>query len=231
MGWFNYGMGYNSGYILVLITLFISMIAQSRVKSTFSKYSKVISKSGYSGFEVARKILDKNGLYNVPIEMTHGTLSDHYDPSKKILRLSKDVYNGKSVASIGVAAHEVGHAIQDSKNYAPLAIRNSIAPAVSVGSKFVWGIIFLGIFINATGLLTLGIMIYTSIVLFQLITLPVEFNASNRAIESLQGGILSPTEIKPARAVLNAAALTYLAATLVSIAELFRLIGISNRRN
>lgn len=228
---FGYGMGYDSGYILVLIALAISMVAQSKVKSTFNKYSRVRSSSGYNGFEVARKILDKNGLYNVPIEMTSGILSDHYDPTKKVLRLSKDVYNGNSVASIGVAAHEVGHAIQDSKNYAPLIIRNTIAPAVSFGSKFVFGIIFLGIFIDFTGLITLGIVIYISIVAFQLITLPVEFDASNRAIESLKNGILSPSEIKPARSVLNAAALTYVAATLVSIAELFRIIGISKRRN
>ena len=220
-----------SGMILVLIAIAISMFAQSRINSTFNKYSKVRSASGYTGLEVARKILDRNGLYNIPIEMTPGKLSDHYDPTKKILRLSPEVYKGGSVASIGVAAHEVGHAIQDSKNYAPLAIRNTIAPIAAFGSKFLWGIIFLGIVINITGFIKLGIVIYIAIIAFQLVTLPVELDASRRAIANLQNGILSPAEIIPARSVLNAAAFTYLAATLVSIAELFRLIGISNRRN
>ena len=226
-----YGMNYGSNMILVLAAIAISMFAQSRVKSTFNKYSKVISTSGYRGFEVARKILDRNGLYNIPIEMTPGKLSDHYDPTKKILRLSPEVYNGNSVASLGVAAHEVGHAIQDSKNYAPLTIRNTIAPAVAFSSKYVWGIIFLGLIVGLTGFIKIGIAIYIGIVAFQLITLPVELDASKRAIDNLQNGILSPAEISPARSVLNAAAFTYIAATLVSMAELFRLIGISNRRN
>ncbi len=226
-----YGMNYGSEMILVLAAIALSMFAQSRVKSTFKKYSKVISTSGYRGFEVARKILDRNQLYNIPIEMTPGELSDHYDPTKKILRLSPEVYNGNSVASIGVAAHEVGHAIQDSKNYAPLTIRNKIAPAVAMSSKYLWGIIFLGVVIGATGFIKLGIAIYIGVVIFQLVTLPVELDASKRAIENLENGILSPAEISPARSVLNAAAFTYVAATLVSIAELFRLIGISNRRN
>lgn len=226
-----YGYGMSPGYILVLLAIVISMFAQSKVKSTFNKYSKVISTSGYNGFEVARKILDKNGLYSVPIEMSRGTLSDHYDPSKKILRLSPEVYNGKSVASLGVAAHEVGHAIQDAKAYAPLTMRNTIAPAISFGSKYVWGIIFLGLIMQRPEFTTIGIVIYIGIVGFQLITLPVELDASNRAIESLQHGIMSPAEIQPTKKVLNAAAFTYVAATLVSIAELFRLIGISNRRN
>lgn len=227
----GYGMYYGPETLLVLIAIGISMFAQSKVSSTFNKYSRVISTSGYRGHEVARKILDKNGLYNIPIEMTPGKLSDHYDPAKKVLRLSNEVYNGNSVASLGVAAHEVGHAIQDAKNYAPLTIRNTIAPAVAFGSKFVWGIIFLGLVVRLTGFIKTGILIYIAIVAFQLVTLPVEFDASKRAIESLQQGILSPSEIAPAKNVLNAAAFTYVAATLVSIAELFRLIGISNRRN
>lgn len=228
---FGYGMNFGPEMILVLVAIGISMFAQSRIKSTFNKYSKMISTSGYRGFEVARKILDRNGLYNVPIEMTPGKLSDHYDPTTKILRLSPEVYNGNSVASLGVAAHEVGHAIQDAKDYAPLRIRNTIAPAVALGSKYVWGIIFLGIIIGLTGFIKIGIAIYIAIVAFQLVTLPVELDASNRAISNLQNGILSPAEISPARSVLNAAAFTYIAATLVSMAQLFRLIGISNRRN
>lgn len=217
--------------VWVLIAFAVAMFAQSRVQSTFTKYSRVMSTSGYSGAEVARKILDENRLYDVPVEMVSGRLSDHYDPTKRVLRLSNEVYSGNSVASIGVAAHEVGHAIQHSNNYMPLKIRNSIAPIVSFSSKFLGIIILLGIFIRISGLITLGIVIYMGIVLFQLVTLPVELDASNRAIGSLSNGILSPAEIRPARAVLNAAAFTYIAAALVSIAELFRLIGISNRRN
>lgn len=222
---------YGSGIILVMFAVLISSFAQNKVNSTYNKYSKVISQSGYSGYEVARKILDKNGLYNVPIEMVAGRLSDHYDPTKRVLRLSRDVYNGNSVASIGVAAHEVGHAVQHEQDYSPLAIRNSIAPIVSFSSKFLWLVIFGGIILSLPGLVTIGIGIYILAIAFQLITLPVEFDASNRAIASLEQGILSPAEIKPTRKVLNAAAFTYVAATLASIAQLIRLIGISNRRN
>ena len=134
-------------FLLLIFAMALSMYAQGKVQSTFNKYSRMISTSGYTGFEVARRILDKNGLYNVPIEMTPGRLSDHYDPRTRVLRLSPDVYNGRSVASLGVAAHEVGHAIQHQTNYAPLTIRNSIAPAVMVGSKFVFMIILLGFFL------------------------------------------------------------------------------------
>lgn len=222
---------YSSGIMLVLFAVMISSFAQNKVNSTYNKYSRVRSQSGYSGYQVARKILDKNGLYNVPIEMVGGRLSDHYDPTKRVLRLSRDVYNGNSVASIGVAAHEVGHAVQHEQNYSPLTIRNSIAPVVSFSSKFLWVIIFGGIILSIPGLVTLGIGIYVLAIAFQLITLPVEFDASNRAIRSLQEGILSPAEIAPTRKVLNAAAFTYVAATLASIAQLLRLIGIQNRRN
>ena len=222
---------YSSGIMLVLFAVMISSFAQNKVNSTYNKYSRVMSQSGYSGYQVARKILDKNGLYNVPIEMVGGRLSDHYDPTKRVLRLSRDVYNGNSVASIGVAAHEVGHAVQHEQNYSPLTIRNSIAPVVSFSSKFLWVIIFGGIILSIPGLVTLGIGIYVLAIAFQLITLPVEFDASNRAIRSLQEGILSPAEIVPTRKVLNAAAFTYVAATLASIAQLLRLIGIQNRRN
>ena len=222
---------YSSGIMLVLFAVMISSFAQNKVNSTYNKYSRVRSQSGYSGYQVARKILDKNGLYNVPIEMVGGRLSDHYDPTKRVLRLSRDVYNGNSVASIGVAAHEVGHAVQHEQNYSPLTIRNSIAPVVSFSSKFLWVIIFGGIILSIPGLVTLGIGIYVLAIAFQLITLPVEFDASNRAIRSLQEGILSPAEIVPTRKVLNAAAFTYVAATLASIAQLLRLIGIQNRRN
>lgn len=218
-------------FLLLIFAMALSMYAQGKVQSTFNKYSRMISTSGYTGFEVARRILDKNGLYNVPIEMTPGRLSDHYDPRTRVLRLSPDVYNGRSVASLGVAAHEVGHAIQHQTNYAPLTIRNSIAPAVMVGSKFVFMIILLGFFLRISGFIQIGILIYAGIVAFQVITLPVEFDASKRAINHLQNGIISQGEVAPARKVLNAAALTYIAATLVSIAELLRLVGMANRRN
>lgn len=235
-GGYGYGYGYRGldlgpEILLVIFAMILTFYAQGKVQSTFNKYSRLISTSGYNGFEVARRILDRNGLHNVPIEMTPGRLSDHYDPRSRVLRLSSDVYNGRSVASLGVAAHEVGHAIQHATGYVPLTIRNSIAPAIIAGSKFVWGIIFLGFFLRLTGLIQIGILIYVGIVAFQLITLPVEFDASNRAIQHLENGILSTSEVKPARKVLNAAALTYVAATLASIAQLLRLIGMSNRRN
>ncbi|WP_200898521.1 zinc metallopeptidase [Gottschalkia purinilytica] len=218
-------------FLILMIAIMFSLYAQAKVQGTFNKYLKVRSMSGYTGAEVARKILDRNGLYNIPIEMTPGKLTDHYDPSKRVLRLSQEVYNGTSVASLGVAAHEVGHAIQHSKEYAPLTIRNAIVPVVMFSSRFVWVIIFLGLIIASSPLVKVGIILYAAIVAFQIITLPVEFDASNRAMANLEQGILSPQEIAPTKKVLSAAAMTYVAATLVALAQLFRLISMSNRRD
>lgn len=216
---------------LLLPAILFAAYAQTKVKTTFNKYLKVRTASGFTGASVARMILDRNGLHDVRIEHISGKLSDHYDPRNKVLRLSSPVYNGNSVASLGVAAHEVGHAIQHANEYAPLTFRNTIAPAVSFGSKFVWILVFAGFFFSIEPLISAGILLYLGVVIFQIITLPVEFDASKRALLQLENGVLSYDELKPTKKVLDAAALTYVAATLVAIAQLVRLILLRNRRD
>lgn len=213
--------------IILIPAIIFATYAQTKVKGTFNKYLKVHSKSGYTGSQVARMILDSNGLNDVNIEKVRGSLTDHYDPRKKILRLSEPVYGGNSVASIGVAAHEVGHAIQHAKGYFPLILRNNIAPIASFSSRFVWILVFAGLFISRP-LLQVGILLYLAVIAFQVITLPVEFNASSRAIAELESGFLTDSEIKPTKKVLKAAALTYVASTLVGIAQLIRLLVLAN---
>lgn len=217
------------GFILLIPTIIFSLYAQSKVKNTFNKYLKKQSESGYTGYQVARAILDRNGLQDVNIEITKGRLSDHYDPRKRVLRLSSDVYQRSSVASVGVAAHEVGHAIQHAEGYFPLILRNNIAPVAGFGAKFVWLLVFGGLILGMGNLVNIGIFLYLAVVAFQLITLPVEYNASNRAIEQLNNGIIAAADVKPTKKVLSAAALTYVAATLVGIAQLIRLILLGNR--
>lgn len=217
------------GWILLLAGMALSLFAQSKIKTTFSKYSTVYSSRGITGAEAARMILNRYGLGNIPIEMIGGQLTDHYDPGAKVLRLSTDVYGGRSIASIGVAAHEVGHAVQHSKNYAPLKIRNSIYPIVAFSSKAFYIILIAGFVLQFTGLIDLGIALFAATVVFQLITLPVEFDASKRAVVELQNGIVQQNEIGPVKEVLNAAALTYVAAALASLGQLIRLMG--SRRN
>lgn len=219
---------YDSTFIILIPAILISMYAQQKVKGTFNKYSKVFSNSNYTGLDIARLILDKNGLEFVKIERIAGNLTDHYDPRTKVLRLSQPVYSNKSIASYGVAAHEVGHAIQHSRKYMPLEIRNSLVPVANFSSKIVWVLIILGFLLGITGLIQVGIYLFLAIVLFQLVTLPVEFNASNRAIVQLEGlGILHDDEIHNAKKVLDAAALTYVAAALTAISQLVRLIILS----
>ncbi|WP_055668412.1 zinc metallopeptidase [Desnuesiella massiliensis] len=223
---------YDSTMIILIPALIISLWAQTKISSTFNKYSKVNSQNGYSGAQVARMLLDNSGLYDVPIEMVGGNLSDHYDPRNRVLRLSQQVFHGTSVASIGVAAHEVGHAIQHKTSYSPLIIRNSIVPVVNIGSNFSWILFFLGIIMNQQPLVTIGILLFSGVVIFQLITLPVEFDASSRALKILEErSILYRDEVMGAKKVLNAAAMTYVAATLMAISQLIRLIAISNRRD
>ena len=224
------GFYYGPGMILLIPALLISLYAQAKVNSAFNKYLKVPSYSGYSGKDVARMILDRNGLYDVNVVSIGGQLTDHYDPRSKVISLSSNVYNGTSIAALSVAAHESGHAIQHGEGYFPLILRNNIAPIASISSRFVWIFIFLGFLISPI-LLEAGIILYLAIVLFQVITLPVEFNASNRALAQLESGIITSNEAKPAKEVLSAAALTYVAATLVAIGQLIRLIGLSNRRD
>lgn len=201
-----------------------------KINSTFERYSRVHSMNGYTGAQVARMLLDDSGLYDVPVEVISGRLSDHYDPSHRLLRLSHDVFYGTSVASIGVAAHETGHALQHNLNYAPLTIRNSIVPIVNLSSNLSWGLFFIGIVLSWANLINLGIILFSAVVIFQLITLPVEFNASKRALVILKNkAILQGDEINGAKSVLDAAAMTYVAAALMAVSQLLRLILISNR--
>jgi uncharacterized protein len=196
-----------------------------RVKSAYKKYSQVASSSHMRGAEVARKILDENGLYHVGVEESRGVLSDHYDPRSKTVRLSSGNYHGHSVAAAAIAAHEVGHAIQDQEDYSFLRFRHALVPVANLGSNFSWIFILIGIFAQMSNMVLLGIIFMAAGVVFQLITLPVEFNASNRAMEQVvSAGIIRNDEERETKKVLNAAALTYVAAAAVAVMELLRLV-------
>ena len=227
-----YPFYFDPTYLILIPAILISAWAQFKVSSTFNKYSTVRSTNGYTGAQVARILLNNAGLQDVEIQQVPGRLSDHYDPRAKVLRLSSDVHGSTSVASIGVAAHEVGHAIQDKESYAALVFRNAIVPVVNFSSSLSWILFFIGILFSYKSLVAIGIILFSAVVLFQLVTLPVEFNASSRALKLLEGqGILYDNEVKEAREVLSAAALTYVAATLMAILQLVRLIAISNRNS
>lgn len=227
-----YGYGFDYTFILILPAIILAAYAQSRVSSTFNKYLRVANSYGHTGYDVARRILDSNGLQDVPIERIGGRLSDHYDPRKRVLRLSQEVYGSNSLASVGVAAHECGHAIQHSEGYAPLIIRNALAPVASIGSQASWLFIIAGLLFSWTGLIDIGILLFSAAVAFQIITLPVEFNASRRAIALLEGnGLVPSNEIEPSRKVLKAAALTYVAATFTAVMQLLRLFLLRGRRD
>lgn len=231
---YGYGYGFFDPTMIILIpTIIFTLYAQSKVKSNFNKYLRVPTRKGYTGLQVARLLLDQHGLQHIPIELARGHLSDHYDPGKKVLRLSGEVYQGSSIASVSVAAHEVGHAIQHANGYAPLTIRNAIFPIARFGSSAAWIFIFVGLLIPSMGqLMDVGIILFGAAVLFQVITLPVEFNASSRAVDLLDAnGVLVREEEKGAKRVLNAAALTYVAAMASGIAQLLRLILIRNSRD
>ena len=222
-----YGYGFDWTYLMVLAGAFLSMWASARVNSTFHKYAGVRSMSGMTGAQVARAILDRNGLSEIPVEHVQGNLSDHYDPGRRVLRLSDSTYRSVSVAAIGVAAHECGHALQHKEGYGPLKLRSTIIPAANLGSRLGIPIILLGLFFGAGGsfLVNLGIWVFSIAVLFQIITLPVEFNASARALAVLEKyGILGVEENKKAKKVLSAAAMTYVAAAASSILQLLRLV-------
>ncbi len=225
---------YLDSYYLILIvpTMLFAFWAQSKVKSTFNKYSQVRSARGYTAAQICRQILDNNGLHHVRIERVAGNLTDHFDPTSNVVRLSDSVYNSTSVASIGVAAHEVGHAIQYAVGYAPIKIRAAIIPVTNFGSRLSMPLILLGILLGAYPLVSLGIVLFSLMTVFQLVTLPVELNASGRALRTLEGdNILYGEEVKQAKSVLTAAALTYVAALLTSAAQLLRLILLYGRRN
>jgi len=217
---------YDPTYILVIIGLVLTLLASAKVRSTFAKYSRVRSMSGMTGAEAAQRILQSSGIYDVRIERVSGDLSDHYDPRSKVLRLSDSVYGQSSVAAIGVAAHECGHAIQHDRAYIPLKIRGALVPVVNFGSAISWPLILIGLFFTGSQFMfNLGIFLFSFAVLFQLVTLPVEFNASRRAIARLgETGILYGNEIAQTKKVLNAAALTYVAGAAASILQLLRLI-------
>lgn len=216
--------------IILIPAIIISFWAQTKVDSTYNKYSKIRTINGYTGEQVARMMLDEAGLFNIRIEVINTKLGDHYDPSSKILRLSPNVYLDKSISSVGIAAHEVGHALQHKENYRPLTIRNSIVPVVNISSNISWILFIIGLLLGFKGLTVLGIVLFSAVVVFQLITLPVEFDASTRALNILKSrGILYGDETKDAQKVLDAAAMTYVAATLMAISQLIRLIAISNR--
>ncbi|OCA90915.1 Zn-dependent protease [Bacillus sp. FJAT-27225] len=211
--------------IYFAIIILIPLWAQMRVKGAYKKYSQVASSSRKTGAEVAREILHANGLYDVRVEEGRGFLSDHYDPRAKAIRLSPDIYHGHSLASTAIAAHEVGHAIQDGENYAFLRFRHALVPVANIGSNFSWILIIIGMLAYMSELLLLGIIFMAAAVLFQIVTLPVEFNASSRALDQVVSlGIIRNEEERPAKKVLDAAALTYVAAAAVAVLELLRLV-------
>ncbi|PKL35329.1 MAG: hypothetical protein CVV44_21180 [Spirochaetae bacterium HGW-Spirochaetae-1] len=208
-------------WMIMAPVLILSLLASYRVKSTFKKYSRSFVRSGVTGAQAARRILDRHGLSSVNVVETGGFLSDHYDPARKVVRLSPEVYRGSSVAAIGVAAHETGHALQHKEAYSPLMLRNMMVPVASVGSNFAWIIIIAGLLLSFTGLVKIGIALFSVVVLFQIITLPVEFNASSRAKQILAAeGLVSSAELSGVNSVLSAAAMTYVAATASAIATL-----------
>lgn len=222
-------------YWLVLIPVIVAMLASANVNSTYKKYERVRNSRGLTGEMAARKILDANGLYNVRIEHISGSLSDHFDPRSNVVRLSDSTYASSSVAAVGVAAHEVGHAIQYAKGYTPMKIRSAVIPLTNIGSSLSYPLVILGlVFHSALGdfLINAGIILFLAVVVFQFATLFVEFNASSRAMKTLENDhILEGNELSMSRKVLTAAALTYVAALFTAIVNLLRLLLIAGRRN
>lgn len=223
--WFPY-------WWLLIPAILLGIIAQSSVRSTYNRYSKYRTRGGMTGAELARTVLDNYGLKRVPIERVAGTLSDHYDPRRKVLRLSRGVHDSRSVAALGIAAHESGHAIQHSRSYFPLAVRNTVYPVASFGSKL-GPILVIGGFVFGSfeALITIGIILFSFAVLFSIITLPIEFNASNNAMAILRkSGVMNSAELTGAKRVLSAAAFTYVASALASVLTLLRLVLLSRSR-
>ena len=209
-------------YIVMFVPAFLlSIYAQIKVKSSYHRYSKVPTMRGVTGAQAARYLLDAEGIADVRVEQTQGFLSDHYDPRSRVLRLSEGVYAGDSLASVGVAAHEAGHAIQHARGYAPMSLRSALVPMASIGSNFSWILLIVGFILASKAMISAGLLFFTAVVLFQIVTLPVEFNASSRALKALPAsGILSDSEVAGARKVLSAAALTYVAAAAAAIMQL-----------
>ena len=218
--------------MLIIPALILALFAQYKVKSTYEKYSKVVSTRRHTGAQVARYILDDYRLTNVEVESIPGELTDHYDPKAQKLRLSEGIYNSNSVAALGVAAHEAGHAVQDSKAYTPLKIRNGLVPVTNLGTTIAFPLFLVGLFVGLPQLMDIGIVLFSLAVVFSVITLPVEFNASRRAIRILEDGrFLTTQELPMAKEVLNAAALTYVAATAMAVMNLVRLLALRSQRD
>lgn len=223
--------GFDPTYILILAGLLISLLAQAKLKSTVARYRRVRSASGLTGAEAAYRILQAAGVQGVQVVPVGGNLTDHYDPRTRQVCLSQEVYGSNSLVAVGVAAHECGHAIQHARNYVPLSLRSAIVPAANIGSSLSWPIFLAGLIFSLEPLLTAGIILFTLAVLFQLVTLPVEFNASSRALKMLEStGIVGGEEAGGARKVLTAAALTYVAALASSLLQLLRLIILAGGR-
>ena len=229
--------GYDITFLLLIPAMIAAFIAQIRMQSAYAKYRDVPNQKGFTGAQVAQQLLLSAGLSDIRIEVAPGELTDHYDPQARVLRLSQGVYNGRSIAAVSIAAHECGHALQHQEGYAPLSIRNFMVPTVSFCSMAATPLVIIGLMLSVWGgsfgmlLLDLGIIFFTAVVLFQLVTLPVEFNASKRAIAELKAQyFILPEEEKPARQLLSAAAMTYLASALVAIMNLLRLLILRNRR-
>lgn len=215
-------------YLLIILAALLSMLVSARMNATFSKYSRVRAASGMTGAQAAQRILQAAGIYDVRIEQVRGRLTDHYDPAHKVLRLSESVYGSNSVAAIGVAAHECGHAVQHAENYTPLTVRSAIVPVANIGSQLSWPLFFAGLIFSVRPLLTAGIVLFCGALVFQIVTLPVEFNASRRALAMLERtGIMGSNEVKSTGKVLRAAAMTYVAAVIGSLLQLLRLLILS----
>jgi len=223
-------MFFYTSLILLIPAFLFGLWAQMKVKSTFERFSHIRSKSGITGSQLAQQLLASNGLSNIRITHIGGNLSDHYDPRKKLVALSDSTYSSDSVASLGVVAHEIGHAIQHKNHYAPLKIRNAFVPIAQFGSSFSWIIFFVGLLLSTPILINVGIWLFLAVVIFSIITLPVEFNASNRALSMIVNQqILDTKEAAMAKRVLDAAAMTYVASTLMAISQLLRMILLSRR--
>ena len=229
-------MGYSMSTLIFFVAVIFTMYAQSKVNSAFRRYSRVRNERGFTGAEAARRVLDANGLNDVAIEHVRGSLTDHYDPRKRVLRLSESVYGVQSIAAVSVACHEAGHAIQHAENYSPLSIRNSIFPVVNFASRFCWILIIMGLVFSATNnylgnmIFNIGVIFFGAVIAFHAITLPVEFNASSRAIDQMEmQGVIVSEERSGAKKVLSAAAMTYVASLAVAIANLLRILAMRGR--
>ena len=233
MPYYGMGMFYDPTMMILIPAILFTMYAQFKVSSTTNRFFRIKSRSGYNGQQTAERILAANGIRDVRIVPIRGTLTDHYDPRRKVLRLSEEVYHGTSITSVAVAAHECGHALQHAYGYKPLEIRGAIVPVVNFASSLSWILIFVGLFFSGNNtMLQIGILMFSATVIFQLITLPVEFNASSRALVQLQDlGIVDSGEARDSRKVLSAAAMTYVAAALTAILQLARLLLIANNRD